>query len=352
VSTIPPEISIIVPTFNARANVIDLTNRVRQCLGSVAWEIIYVDDDSPDETAALVRDLGLMDRRIRCIQRVGRRGLSSACIEGMLSSSALYVAVIDGDAQHDERLLPQMLAELKTGELDIVIGSRARPGPIRARLNGALLPDGLTDPSSGFFMLRRCAFNGAFRKLSAPGSKILAELLASCEPPPRCKEMMSEIPPLHPAGSKSGSLTVWDYAMLLVDKSIGRIVPARFVAFSFVGAMGVAVHLAVLTLLLRYAKIAFVESQAVATLVTMSFNYVLNNRLTYADQRLRGLQWLRGWLSFNLACSIGGCMNVGLATYLWQLSGASYLAAMAGIAAGAVWNYAVTKTFTWNHPNP
>jgi dolichol-phosphate mannosyltransferase len=359
-----PELSIIVPTFNERANVVELTNRVREYLHGVAWEIIYVDDDSPDRTADLVRELAVMDARIRCIQRIGRRGLSSACIEGMLSSSAPYMAVIDGDLQHDERLLPQMLAELKAGNLDIVVGSRysagggigdwstarARLSRVAGRLSRTLVPEGLTDPMSGFFMLRRTAFDGALRKLSAIGWKILTDLFASSEQPLRFKELPYEFRLRHAGDSKLDSLTLWAYAMLLIDKSIGHMVPVRFIAFSVVGALGVAVHFAVLTLLFRFANGPFVQSQAIATVFTMSFNFVLNNLLTYRDQRLRGLQWLRGWLSFNLACSVGACMNVGLATYLWQLSGTWYLAAIAGIVVGAVWNYAVTKTLTWHNP--
>jgi dolichol-phosphate mannosyltransferase len=360
-----PELSIIVPTFNEHANVVELTNRVREYLQGVSWEIIYVDDDSPDRTADLVRELGVMDARIRCIQRIGRRGLSSACIEGMLSSSAPYLAVIDGDLQHDERLLPQMLAELKAENLDIVVGSRysagggigdwgagrARLSRLAGRLSRTLVPEGLTDPMSGFFMLRRTAFDGALRKLSAIGWKILTDLFASSEQPLRFKELPYEFRPRHAGDSKLDSLTLWAYAMLLIDKTIGHIVPVRFVAFSVVGALGVAVHFAVLTLLFRFAKISFVQSQAIATVLTMSFNFVLNNILTYRDQRLRGLQWLRGWISFNLACSVGAAMNVGLATYLWQLSGIWYLAAIAGIAVGAVWNYAVTKQLTWHSPS-
>ena len=360
-----PELSIVVPTFNERENVIKLTNRVRESLHDVSWEIIYVDDDSPDRTADLVRELALQDARVRCIQRVGRRGLSSACIEGMLSSSAPYMAVIDGDLQHDERLLPQMLAELKQGNLDIIVGSRysagggigdwgagrARLSRVAGRLSRTLVPDGLTDPMSGFFMLRRAAFDGALRKLSAIGWKILTDLFASSEQPLRFKELPYEFRPRHAGDSKLDSLTLWAYAMLLVDKTIGHIVPVRFIAFSVVGALGVAVHFAVLTLLFRFAKTPFVQAQAIATVFTMSFNFVLNNVLTYRDQRLRGLQWLRGWLSFNLACGIGAAMNVGLATYLWQLSGIWYLAAIAGILVGAVWNYAVTKTLTWHSPS-
>jgi len=124
--------------------------------------------------------------------------------------------------------------------------------------------------------------------------------------------------------------------------------PMRFVTFSMVGGLGIAVHFAVLTLLLRVGGADFLPAQAIATLITMTFNFAVNNALTYRDRRLRKSRWLRGWVSFNFACSIGGCVNVGLAAYLYKLTGSWYLSALAGIAAGAVWNYSVTKRLTWN----
>ena len=356
-----PEVSIVVPTFNERGNVIELTRRIAACLSGVAWEVIYVDDDSPDGTAELARQLGADDSRIRCVQRMGRRGLSSACVEGMLASSAPYLAVIDGDLQHDERLLPQMLTELRRGEVDMVVGSRYAPGggtgdwaagriklsKFGMRLSRLLVPDTLTDPMSGFFMLRRPAFEAAVRKLSAIGTKILMDLFASSPQPLRFKELPYSFRLRVAGDSKLDSATAWEYAMLLLDKLFGHIIPVRFVAFCIVGALGVGVHFAILTLLFQFERIGFVQGQAIATVCTMTFNFALNNVLTYRDKRLRGMRWVRGWLSFNIACGLGACMNVGLATYLNEVSGTRYLAALAGIAVGAVWNYAVTKRLTW-----
>jgi dolichol-phosphate mannosyltransferase len=357
-----PEVSVIVPTFNERENLIQLTERIQECMGDTAWEIIYVDDDSPDRSAELARELAGKDSRVRCIQRIKRRGLSSACVEGMLSSSAPYLAVIDGDLQHDERLLPQMLAVLKGQDIDIVIGSRyAEGGGTGAwdaarlrlskggkRLSRLLVPAELTDPMSGFFMMRRSVFEAALRKLSTIGWKILMDVFASSPKPLRFKELPYEFRLRQAGDSKLDSLTAWSYAMLLLDKLIGHIVPVRFIAFCMVGAVGVGVHFGVLSLLFRFAQLSFPAGQAIATLCTMTFNFALNNVLTYRDKRLRGLRWLGGWLSFNLACSVGAFMNVGLATYLNQVSGTRYAAAMGGILVGAVWNYAVTQRLTWS----
>ena len=279
----------------------------------------------------------------------------------MLASSAPYLAVIDGDLQHDESLLPQMLAVLQQGGTDIVVGSRyvagggtgdwgaarIRLSKFGTRLSRMLVPDTLTDPMSGFFMLRRPVFERAVRKLSNIGTKILMDLFASSPEPLRFKELPYSFRLRQAGVSKLDSLTAWEYAMLLLDKMFGHIVPVRFVAFCIVGALGVAVHFSILSLLLHFAHADFLVGQASATVCTMTFNFAVNNVLTYRDKRLRGLRWLRGWLSFNIACGLGACMNVGLATYVNQVTGIWYIAALAGIAVGAVWNYAVTKRLTW-----
>ncbi len=359
-----PELSIIVPTFNERDNIAELIARLAACLGNVSWEVVFVDDDSPDGTADRVREHAAMDSRVRCLQRIGRRGLSSACVEGMLASTAPYLAVIDADMQHDERLLPQMLEALKQGDTEIAVGSRYAPGGdigdwdarrarmsrIAMRLSRALVPGDLTDPMSGFFMMRRSVLDGSVHRLSAVGFKILTDLFASFPEPLRFKEFAYRFRLRRAGESKLDSVTAWDYVMLLLDKLIGRWVPVRFLAFSIVGSAGVAVHFAVLSLVFQGLNYSFVVGQAVATLCAMTFNFAVNNVLTYRDMRLRGARWLRGWASFVLACAIGGFANLGVASSVYGLGRGWFPAAIAGILVGAVWNYAVTMMLTWGRP--
>jgi len=118
------ELSIIAPTYKERGNVAELVRRLDAALTGIAWEVIFVDDNSPDGTSQAVKDIAVHDRRVRCLRRVGRRGLAGACIEGMLSSASPFVAVIDADLQHDEKVLPQMLARLRDGSADLVAGTR------------------------------------------------------------------------------------------------------------------------------------------------------------------------------------------------------------------------------------
>ncbi len=356
-----PELSVVVPTFNEYGNVVELVQGLRECLAGTRWEVIFVDDNSPDGTAARVRELAATDHRVRCVQRIGRRGLSSACIEGMLASSAPYLAVMDADLQHDERLLPRMLDTLKASDADIVVGSRYAPGGdigewdaararmsrVATRLSRILVPEDLTDPMSGFFMLRRPVFESAVHDLSAIGFKIMADLFASSPRPLRFVELPYSFRLRRAGESKLDSVTAWDYGMLLLDKLVGHLVPVRFIAFSIVGGLGVAVHFAVLTTVFRLLGLSFLQGQATATVTTMVFNFTVNNALTYRDTRLKGRKWLRGLASFMLACSIGGLMNLGVAKLLFGQGFPWFLAAIAGIVVGAVWNYAVTMLLTW-----
>lgn len=359
-----PEVSIIVPTFNEKENVRELVDRLNTVLAQRRWEVVFVDDDSPDETAALVRELGVIDNRIRCVQRIGRRGLSSACIEGMLASTAPILAVIDGDLQHDETLLPKMLDRLLESDDDIVIGSRYTAGggvgdwddsrvaisSFAGRLARLVLKSELSDPMSGFFMLRREWMESAVRRLSGIGFKILVDLFASSPRPPRFSEMAYQFRTRQHGESKLDTHVAWDYVMLLLDKMIGHIVPVRFVSFGIVGALGVLVHFTVLGLLFAALGASFEAGQATATVVAMTSNFALNNILTYRDMQLRGWGWVRGWISFMIACSVGAFANVGVASYLFENQTQWILAGLAGILVGTVWNYVVTMLYTWKAP--
>lgn len=357
-----PELTVVVPAFNEAANVAAVVEAVDRALAGVDWELMFVDDDSPDGTAERVRAIAQADRRVRCVQRVGRRGLSSACVEGMLASSAPCLAVMDGDLQHDPALLRPMLDTLRGGQTDIVVGSRHVAGGgvgdfsaqrqgisrLATRLSRAVLKADLTDPMSGFFMLTRPALMGCLRGgVSGIGYKILVDLFASAPRPLRFVELPYTFRSRQAGESKLDSKVVWDYLMLLADKLVGRYVPVRFLAFSAVGGLGVGVHLVTLALVFRGLGVDFVSAQVIATLVAMTFNYVVNNSLTYRDRRRRGWRFLTGWLSFALACSVGAFANVGIAAWLFQRQTFWVVSALSGVLVGAVWNYAVTSVYTW-----
>jgi len=192
-----PELAIVIPVLNEADNVAPLVERLTRALAGIRWEAIFVDDDSPDGTADVVRALARLQSNIRCVQRLGRRGLASACIDGILSSAAPYIAVMDGDLQHDEMLLPQMLAKIRAERLDVVVASRYTDAgsvgdwqrsrvvisDVAGRLSRLVVKADLTDPMSGFFMVERNAFAAAMRSLTGQGFKILLDLFASSPRP-------------------------------------------------------------------------------------------------------------------------------------------------------------------------
>jgi dolichol-phosphate mannosyltransferase len=356
-----PELSVVIPTYNESGNVETLLDRLTKALAGVHWEIIFVDDNSADGTSATVRALAQHEPRVRCIRRIGRRGLSSACIEGMLASSAKYVAVMDADLQHDPASLPPMLATLRGGAADIVVGSRYTGGGsigefgkqrlalsrIATRLATLVARQPLADPMSGYFMLRREVFESLAPKLSGMGFKILLDIVATARPPLRLLEQPIVFGQRFAGESKLTASVGWEFILLLADKLFGRVIPPRFLSFAFVGGLGVLVHFTILAALLGSEKLGFVHAQATATGVAMVFNYAINNVLTYMDRPRRGWRWLTGLVSFALICSVGALSNVGVAAYLFERDSRWQIAALAGILVGAVWNFAVSNVYTW-----
>jgi dolichol-phosphate mannosyltransferase len=360
-----PELAIVAPTFNEAANVEEFVRRLDAALPGVAWEVVFVDDDSPDGTAARVRAMAARDARVRCVQRIGRRGLSSACIEGALATAAPVIAVMDADLQHDERILPAMLDAIRAGGAEVAVGSRYVEGGgigdwdarraaisrVSTRLGRLATGVTLADPMSGFFMLRRETFEEVARGLSGVGFKILLDILASAPRPLRVAEIPFVFRPRIAGESKLDGAAAVEYAALLLDKTVGRYVPVKFVMFSAIGGVGLVVHLFALFLLHVWGGLGFGAGQTAATLTAMTFNFFVNNAVTYRDRRLRGWGLLRGWLSFALACSVGAVANIGVAVWAFQrLEGGALdwaWSAAAGVAVGAVWNYAVTAVYTW-----
>jgi dolichol-phosphate mannosyltransferase len=356
------DLSIVVPTFNESKNIRELLARLERTLGDISWELVFVDDNSADGTHRLVREIARTDPRVRCLQRIGRRGLSSACIEGMFATAAPTIAVMDADLQHDERILPSLYEEIEKNGADVAIGTRYADGGstgqwdkrrisfsrLATRASNVVLKQKVSDPMSGFFMLRREVVENCVTKLSAVGFKILLDILASTKAPLKIAEVPYTFRDRIAGESKLDEMVVWEYGMLLADKTIGRFVPVRFVMFAFIGGLGVFVHLAILTMLINVLSLGFTLSQSIATGTAMVFNFAINNVLTYRDRRLRGWSWFKGLLSFVAACSIGALANVGIATYLFVNKTQWVLAALAGVMVGAVWNYAVTQLYTWS----
>jgi dolichol-phosphate mannosyltransferase len=354
------ELTVVVPTFNEAGNVPILVERLAKVLAGLSWEVVFVDDDSPDGTSRVAREIARRDRRVRVIRRLGRRGLSTACVEGVMSSTAPYFAVMDGDLQHDDAMLATMLATLKNENLDVVVGSRYVSGgnteglnPWRkwvsrtgTRIAQTLLKAELTDPMSGFFVMSRAAFDEEVRALSQRGFKILLDIFASSPQPLRYRELPCRFNPRQIGESKLDTMVAWEFGLLLIDKLLGRYVPVHFVVFAMVGITGIAVHLITLGAF-GLAGSTFGVAQTGAVLFAMTWNYILNNVITYRDERLRGAAFIRGLLSFYAIGAIGAVANIGVIGTLFSEGSGWWLAGIAGALVGVVWNYTMSSLFTW-----
>jgi dolichol-phosphate mannosyltransferase len=357
-----PELSIIVPTFNERDNVAPMVGLLDAALAGIAWEVIFVDDDSPDGTADEAKRLALIDRRVRCILRVGRRGLAGATIEGMLASSAPYVAVIDGDLQHDERILPEMLGAVREAGCDLVVATRLREGDSITGLSdqrsflsdfgrflaGFVIRSKVSDPMSGFFMVRRSIVEALAPKLATEGFKILADILATSPKPLATREVGYVFRERQHGESKLDARVAFDYIAFLIHHLTGRLIPIRFFMFGMVGASGVVVHLVTLKLVLEVLPSAgFDASQLIATFVAMLSNFLLNNQLTYRDRRHKGWRIIPNFLLFAASCSVGLIANIGLASMIYADQPTWWIAGLAGALIGTVFNYATSSLLVW-----
>ena len=355
-----PELTVVVPTFKERDNVPLLVDKLARTLSGVEWEVVFVDDNSPDGTAAVARAIGGTDNRVRCVRRIGRRGLAGACIEGLLSSQARYVAVMDADLQHDETLLTAMLARLRGG-VDLAVASRFAEGASAAGLSSAnrahasrasnaltrrLLGVTLSDPMSGFFMMRRERFEELAPQLSSQGFKILLDIVATAQGSLAVAELPFVFAARRHGESKLDTRVALDFAALVLAKLTNDTVSFRFLLFCLVGLTGIAIHMAVLQFAVSLGT-RFGWAQTIATFAAITWNFVLNNMFTYRDQRLAGWQFVTGLIRFQVICAVGAISNVGIASVIYRYDPDWWIAGLGGALMGAVWNYLVSAAFVW-----
>ncbi|MBS1168680.1 MAG: Dolichyl-phosphate beta-D-mannosyltransferase [Proteobacteria bacterium] len=353
-------LSLVVPTYNERANITGLVAAVSRVLEGLDWEIIVVDDDSPDRTFEEVRRMAVQDHRVRCLRRVGRRGLSSAVIEGALAASGEFIGVMDADFQHDERILGVMYRKLCDTEADVAVATRydgqggvgdwnaGRQAMSRlATWVSRLVVGGrTTDPMSGFFMFRRDLLDDVVYDLSAQGYKILLDILASARRPLRVEEVPFVFRVRTEGESKISAMVIAEYATLMIEKLSHGFVPGRFVLFCMVGSLGILVHMIVLWAS-RAAGVGFEEGQLMATFIAMLFNFGLNNEVTYRRWRLSGTAIYGGVVAFCAVCSIGALANVSVAELALTELGSWPLAGLSGALIGGVINFSIADNVVW-----
>ena len=357
------ELAVVLPTLNERGNIAPMVARLEEALGPTGWEAVFVDDNSRDGTADEARRIGRDDPRIRVIQRIGRRGLASAAIEGMCATAAPFVAVMDADHQHDPNLLKLMLEAVRSGEADLAYASRFAVGgnadglTSKGRENGSRVANALarkltgtelSDAMSGFFLLRTDQLRKQAADLSGIGFKIMLDILATATPQLRVKEFPLKFAERLSGESKLDHAVVLDFLAGLYERYLGRFIPTRFALFGTVGGLGVFVHMAVLASLFRTGLTTFTLATAAATVVAMTFNFWLNNLFTYRDKKLSGAKamfW--GWLGFCATSAVGAFANVAVSSYLQGHGWRWWAAALIGVVIASVWNYALSSKFVW-----
>jgi dolichol-phosphate mannosyltransferase len=356
-----PELTIVVPTYNERNNLVPFMTNVAAALAGIDYEAIVVDDDSMDSTAAAARSLAQHDRRIRVLQRIGRRGLASAAVEGMLAASSPFLLVMDADLQHDERVIPAMLEKIKTERLDVVVATRNAEGGSMGEfakervglskagrfLSSLVCRVPVSDPMSGFFVVRSEYFHRVVHNLSCIGFKILVDLLASSREPVRVGEVGFRFRNRVHGESKLDILVGMEYLQLLLHKLTRGMIPVSYLLFGLMGAVGVVCNFLLAGLFSYSFDLSFKSAQFAGALITIAINFLLNNELTFRSARLRGRRFLEGLGIFYACCSIGLFAQVMVANGL-RAGGMNWpTATLAGIAIGSVWNYSTAFLFVW-----
>lgn len=370
----------MVPVFRERANVRPLYDTLRSTLQrdlpDWSWELIFVDDNSDDGTADTVRALAREESRVRVVQRVGRRGLSSAVVEGAYCAIHDVIVVMDGDLQHPAEAIARLVGPIAAGEADVTSASRFLDGADAGGLSGegrrraSVAGNGLvrtlfgldvTDPLTGFFSLRRDRLAMIAPGLSTMGFKILLDILVSARPRLRHTEIPFRFGARQHGESKLDSRVLYDFALFVLEKKVPlvRLMSPRFVSFALVGSSGVIVHMAIMALVLwglradppgeaPIAALPFSIAQLAGALGAMVSNFALNNALTYRDRRLTGWGFARGLALFGALSGLGLAANVGVATAVNNAVSLNWsVSALAGILVGIVWNYATTRRFVW-----
>ena len=352
------DVSIIIPTRNERENLPVIIGKLQEVMEGRHYEIVIVDDDSEDGTWQVAEEYSHRHRNIRVIRRINRKGLSSAITEGFLLGQGEYVAVLDADLQHDHTLIGVMLDEV--GDCDLVIGSRymnqkSVPGwdSWRSRLSRAgtimaqkLLKQEISDPMSGFFMIRRKIIQEIAPQLFEQGYKILFDILLK-RPDLKVKELPYEFKARLYGTSKLTAAVIFDFADLVISRAIPSRFNFQFIRYGAVGASGVVIHLFTLYLLYVVMGLRYPVSLVFAIETAMVSNYTLNNRWTFKEHRFLGLQWWKGLVKFNLACMVGNALNLVIGWYLVEKTVPWFYASVLGIWVGTSWNYLSNRFFTW-----
>ena len=360
-------VSVILPTFNERKNILILLDKLLKLSNSYEIELIVVDDSSTDGTASAVRELAKKDRRIRLINRLGRAGLSSAIKEGCLCSTGDVLAVMDTDGQHEVKCISNGIKKLMDNKLDFVAGSRFLEksdikGLSNSRKGGSNLANylarfslpnkysHLTDFMSGCMILDRESCINLIKKIDVNGFKFFYELLAVSKGQLKGEEIDLIFQRREYGTSKFDVAIVWDFLVSLVHTSLKRSIPRKAISFGFVGITGVFVQFFVIYFLIWFFGVAFEKALPLSVVLAATSNYLINNILTFRSNRLKNRALIIGLFKFLIVSSLPILANVGLATTFFNhIYPNTLLSQLAGIIVVYIWNYAASSRFVWSN---
>ncbi len=359
-------LSLVLPTFNESENLPVLLPKIAEALEGIPHEVIVVDDDSPDGTWRVAREAAERDSSLRVIRRVGRRGLSSAVIEGFLAATGDVLAVMDADGQHDLAVLPRLYASVRGGG-NVAIGSRYAEGGsvgqwderrhalsrMATRLAIRLCKVRVHDPMSGFFAIDRRTFEAALPRLNPKGFKILLDLLVHAPHGTTAVELPFTFGARLHGESKLSRRVQIEFLEYLYDVTLGSYVPLMFLKYCLVGIAGVAVNVVAYLFISRvlaeewHAFLGFSTALLGGIETAIVFNFLLNNAWTFSHARLRGARAASGFLTYNAACLFGALASYSVSSSLFERGVHEMLSVMLGALVGVIWNYTMSRLFTW-----
>lgn len=361
------ELSVVIPTYNEIENVPILLNLLFEVLKSKSYEIIIVDDNSPDGTWQAVESISKQHPQVKLIRRLEGKGLSSAVIAGMHFSKGACIAVMDADMQHDESILPQMCDKVISERVDICVGSREAPGggygdwSLKRKLVSygarwlAHVSVGTTikDPMSGFFALSREYFESTIEKINPAGFKILLEFLARGDKPNAVEVGYTFRTRVH-GTTKLNATVALEYLLALIDLRFGWLVPNQFVKFGLVGLTGSLVNFIGFALM-KSAGFPIPISIVLGVELAIMWTYFANNKFTFTPMSFTGKQFFKGFALYQFVCLYGLIIQISVVSTLVTTFSivtsnivGLYLVYMVGVAFAAVGNYFLHSYYTWN----
>ena len=353
------DLSIVIATLNEEGNIAKLYKEISNSLKNtnLSWDLIFVDDNSNDKTIDEINLLREIDKNILLIRRFNKRGLSSALLQGALSSNSKYILFMDADLQHNPKYIENLFSAITTSDANLVSASRFlkkqnflnkkryKASIIVNRILQKITKLSFSDILTGYFIIEKKFLFENFNKFSTTGFKILLDIILSTKKTIIYKEISFDFEPRYKGNSKLNNKIIIDFVYLILDKTLGKILPARYVIYSFVGLSGAILQ--IVSFYILYNILGFNLSLALSIVIAMSINFILNNEFTYSDLKLKGVNFFYGLFKFYFFCSFGALFNFLTAKTLYDYLSIIYLSLFFGALVGSVWNYSMNKSFNW-----